>query len=192
MRKRAYNDHVTQHSSTHWELLTGWVDPVIDDAPGEDQEFRSDGDIIGDVLGSARRRELSSSTSTSRTIPFEHQWEPDVGAFRPGQVCLLHCSLCTYNQPSVSKPSTFRQAAQSHSDWVNDILLCNQNQTRLYHLLLLIFLRLSLMCLEQSYPPRLTVLSRPGAPTRHPYLTLSPLVPTLTTSDVSLTGNAQV
>lgn len=28
----------------------------------------------------------------------------------------------------------FRQAAQIHSDWVNDILLCRQNQMRLYHL----------------------------------------------------------
>jgi hypothetical protein len=36
--------------------------------------------------------------------------------------------------PSISQPSTFRQAAQIHSDWVNDILLCNQNQMRLYRL----------------------------------------------------------
>jgi hypothetical protein len=38
------------------------------------------------------------------------------------------------NWPSISQPSTFRQAAQIHSDWVNDILLCNQNQMRLYRL----------------------------------------------------------
>jgi hypothetical protein len=43
--------------------------------------------------------------------------------------------LCLLIQPSVSKPSTFRQAAQVHSDWVSDILLCNQNQMRLCHLL---------------------------------------------------------
>jgi len=30
--------------------------------------------------------------------------------------------------------STFRQAAQVHSDWVNDIVLCNQDQMRLYRL----------------------------------------------------------
>ena len=95
MRKRAYNDHVTRHSSTRWELLTGWVDPVVDDVPGEDQEIRSDGDIIGDVRGSARRRRLSDSTATSGSIPFEHQWERDVDAFRPGQACLLRFSdLC--------------------------------------------------------------------------------------------------
>ncbi|KAF8493727.1 WD40 repeat-like protein [Russula emetica] len=110
MRERVYNDHVTRHSSSRWELLTGWVDPVVDDVPSEDQELRSDGDILGDVRGSSRRRRMSGAAATSGCVPFEHQWEPDVDAFRPGQ------------------PSTFRQAAQIHSDWVNDILLCNQNQ----------------------------------------------------------------
>jgi WD repeat-containing protein 48 len=92
MRKRAYNDHVIRHSSTHWELLTGWVDPVVDDAPGEDQEIPSDGDIIGDVRGSARRRRPSGATATSGSIPFERQWERDIDAFRPGQVRLFHLS----------------------------------------------------------------------------------------------------
>lgn len=89
MKKRAYSDHVTRHSSTRWELLTGWVDPVIDESPGDDQDIRSDGDIIGDVRGSARRRRLSNAAATSGSIPFEHQWERDVDAFRPGQVRLL-------------------------------------------------------------------------------------------------------
>lgn len=48
-----------------------------------------------------------------------------------------------------------------------------------------------LISFDQSYPPRQTVLSKPGVPTRRPYPTPSPSVPTLTTSDVSATGNAQ-
>ncbi|KAH9958413.1 hypothetical protein BC827DRAFT_1219400 [Russula dissimulans] len=108
MRKSVRRDDVPRHSSNQWELVTGWVDPVTDDPPDEAEEMRSDGDILGEVKGSGRRRALSSATRG--TIPLEHQWEPDPDAFRPGQ------------------PSTFRQAAQIHSDWVNDILLCNQNQ----------------------------------------------------------------
>jgi WD repeat-containing protein 48 len=78
---------------------------------------------------------MSGAAATSGCIPFEHEWEPDIYAFRPGQVRLPLCTLCLLDQLSVSKPSTFRQAAQVHSDWVNDILLCNQNQMRLCHLL---------------------------------------------------------
>ena len=135
MRRRDHNDRVTQNSSSRWELLTGWVDPIVDDIPGEDQELRSDGDILGEVRGSSRRRAMSGAAATGGSIPFEHEWEPDVDAFRPGQVRPPSCTLCLLNQFSLSKPSTFRQAAQIHSDWVNDILLCNQNQTRPCHLL---------------------------------------------------------
>ncbi len=98
--------------------------------------------------------------------------------------------ICLIYVNHLSKPSTFRQAVQIHSDWVNDILLCNQNQTRLCRLLPpKVVTDLSL---EQSYLRRPTVLSRPGVPTRHPYLTPLLSVPTLTTSDVSPTGNTQV
>ncbi len=90
MRKRDFNGYVTRNSSSRWELLTGWVDPVVDDAPDEDHELRSDGDIIGDVRGSSRRRRLSGAEGISGpgSIPFEHQWEPDADVFRPGQVRL--------------------------------------------------------------------------------------------------------
>ena len=72
--------------------------------------MRSDGDILGDVKGSARRHKLSSATATSRSIPFEpfeHMWEPepdaDADAFRPGQV--RHHNLpdiCPLTWPFVS------------------------------------------------------------------------------------------
>ncbi|KAI0279787.1 hypothetical protein BC826DRAFT_1112652 [Russula brevipes] len=48
------------------------------DAPDEDGDMHSDGDIIGDVKGSARWRKLSSVTAHPGSIPFECQWEPDV------------------------------------------------------------------------------------------------------------------
>ncbi|KAI9461530.1 hypothetical protein F5148DRAFT_1214939 [Russula earlei] len=110
IRRRPRIDEGMRQSGTRWELVTGWVDPVTDDPPDEDEEIRSDGDILGDVKGSSRRRALSSATATSGSTAMEYQWEPDVDSFRPGQ------------------PSTFRQAAQIHSDWVNDILLCLQDQ----------------------------------------------------------------
>ena len=87
MRKRIRSIDVPRHNSTRWELVTGWIDPVTDDLPEEDDDMRSDGDIIGDVRGSARRRKLSSATASSGSIPSEYMWEPDVDAFRPGQVC---------------------------------------------------------------------------------------------------------
>ncbi|KAH9172516.1 hypothetical protein EDB89DRAFT_2229318 [Lactarius sanguifluus] len=111
MRQRVRKRDVSRRRSTRWELITGWGDEVVDDALDEDKDLRSDGDILGEVKGSSRRRGLSSTAASPGFIPFEHQWEGDIDAFRPG------------------RPSTFRQAAQIHSDWVNDILLCNQNKT---------------------------------------------------------------
>ncbi|KAH8995974.1 WD40 repeat-like protein [Lactarius akahatsu] len=111
MRQRVRKRDVSRRRSTRWELITGWGDEVVDDTLDEDKDLRSDGDILGEVKGSSRRRGLSSTATSPGFIPFEHQWEGDIDAFRPG------------------RPSTFRQAAQIHSDWVNDILLCNQNKT---------------------------------------------------------------
>ena len=107
MRKRVHNHHIARHSSSRWELLTGWVDPVVDDVPDEDQELRSDGDILGDVRGSSRRRRMSGA-GTSGCIPFEHQWEPDVDAFRPGQVRFALCALFSTNPLFSSLPLSVR------------------------------------------------------------------------------------
>jgi len=63
MRKRTRNGDVPRQGSTRWELVTGWINPVIDDLPDEDEDMRSDGDILGDARGSARRRKLSSATA---------------------------------------------------------------------------------------------------------------------------------
>jgi WD40 repeat protein len=63
---------------------------------------------------------------------------------------------------------------------------------RLYHPLPVVFPNSLLTYVEQLCRLPLTVLSRPGVPTRHRYLTRSPSVHTPTTSDVSPTGNVQV
>ncbi|KAI0052794.1 WD40 repeat-like protein [Auriscalpium vulgare] len=92
-----------------WEFLTGWGDDIVDDDHDEDEVLPSDGDILGEVKGSARRRRRSNTADGS--IPFGERWETDVDAFIPGHA------------------SSFRQSAQIHADWVNDLLLCNLNQT---------------------------------------------------------------
>ncbi|KIY47740.1 WD40 repeat-like protein, partial [Fistulina hepatica ATCC 64428] len=94
---------------SRWEHMTGWADDVVDDDPSDGEDhYVSDGDVLGDVILSARKRRPRDS---NREIPYERQWELDTEAFVPGQ------------------PSQFRQSAQLHSDWVNDIVLCNNNQT---------------------------------------------------------------
>ncbi|KAI0321741.1 hypothetical protein OF83DRAFT_1161620 [Amylostereum chailletii] len=95
-------------SSTRWEYMTGWGDDIIEEEM-EEEDILSDGDILGDVKGSARRRR--PSVSSNGAISYEGQWLTDLDAFRPGS------------------SSRFRQSTQVHTDWVNDILLCNNNQT---------------------------------------------------------------
>jgi WD repeat-containing protein 48 len=112
MRKRTRTGDVPRSSSTHWELVTGWIDPVTEDLPEEDEDMRSDGDILGEVRGSARRRKLSSATATSGSIPLEHIWESDLDAFRPGQVrpyflpgfIPSHLALCLLSLPPSARP----------------------------------------------------------------------------------------
>ncbi len=88
MRQRAPQPDTPRHSSTHWELMTGWGDEIADDTLDEDKVLPSDGDILGEVKGSSRRRGLSSAAASPGFIPFERQWEGDVDAFRPGRVRL--------------------------------------------------------------------------------------------------------
>ncbi|KAF5378167.1 hypothetical protein D9615_007561 [Tricholomella constricta] len=94
-----------RRTDLRWETLTGWVDDSIDEETEDgDDRLQSDGDILGEVT---RRRQTKESSSS----PYENQWETDIGAFKPG------------------KRSEFRQCAQIDSDWINDMLLCNHNQT---------------------------------------------------------------
>lgn len=78
----------SQMSVGHWERMTGWGDDVIDEELEEGEDGpRSDGDILGEVKGSGRRRRRS--VNTDAPIPFEHQWETDLDAFEPGKVRLV-------------------------------------------------------------------------------------------------------
>ncbi|KAJ7694914.1 hypothetical protein B0H14DRAFT_3043239 [Mycena olivaceomarginata] len=91
-----------------WESLTGWADDAIDEEAEEPEErSTSDGDILGDVAALSARRRRPSGT---HELPYEDRWELDPDA--------------------THRPSSFRQCVQTHTDWVNDILLCNYNQTR--------------------------------------------------------------
>ncbi|KAI0919919.1 hypothetical protein AcV5_001861 [Taiwanofungus camphoratus] len=112
--KRRVHRYGVPHSggdARRWEIMTNWADDIIEEEADENEEVRSDGDVLGEVTGKVRRK----AASVRQAIPFEEQWETDLEAFE----------TCKTNSPSTQ----FRQSAQMHSDWVNDILLCNHNQT---------------------------------------------------------------
>ncbi|KAI0707436.1 hypothetical protein C8T65DRAFT_740369 [Cerioporus squamosus] len=110
MKRRAQRYGVTGRSLRRWEVMTNWADDVIEEEAEEGDEYRSDGDVLGEVTGKARRR-----IPQDNAIPYEEQWETDIDAY---QALKAH------------PPTTnFRQAVQMHPDWINDILLCNYNQT---------------------------------------------------------------
>lgn len=94
------------------------------DDSGEDE--RRDGDILGDVKESGGRKRRNSIYDD---IPYERQWEldPETPAFnvvRPVSV-----PVTTFLFQPGTQHAQFRQSAQTHTDWINDILLCNYNQT---------------------------------------------------------------
>ena len=79
----------SRRSYGRWEIMTGWADHRIDEE-GEDADDhlkQSDGDILGDVTASTRKRQRAKLNS----IPYENQWETDLVAFRPGKVKYPSC-----------------------------------------------------------------------------------------------------
>ncbi|KAF9035234.1 hypothetical protein BJ165DRAFT_1355739 [Panaeolus papilionaceus] len=105
MRKRK---ELEQAPKGRWEVLTGWGDEGLDDdADDVDENPLSDGDVLGDVT----RNRRVHARSRSGEYPLELEWETDMDMFQPGT------------------SANFRQCTQAHTDWVNDILLCNYNQT---------------------------------------------------------------
>ncbi|KAJ6581489.1 hypothetical protein B0H19DRAFT_1115437 [Mycena capillaripes] len=105
LRPRAPSDAPLRRG--RWETLTGWADDAIDEEAEEaDERPTSDGDILGDVTALSARRRRPSAV---RDLPHEEQWE--------------------MNPDASPRASSFRQCVQTHTDWVNDILLCNYNQT---------------------------------------------------------------
>lgn len=91
MKKRKLKAETEQmRRDGRWEIMTGWADDAIDEEAedGEDR-LQSDGDILGEVTANASRRRKTDS----KTIPYEHQWETDLGAFKSGKVGLLFLSI---------------------------------------------------------------------------------------------------
>ena len=72
-----------------WDLLTGWGDDVIDEDVEEEDEIRSDGDILGDVKGSGKRRRPSVSDAQGAAdarAAAELNWEIDPARWQDGKV----------------------------------------------------------------------------------------------------------
>lgn len=75
-----------RRSHGRWEIMTGWADDRIDEEGEDADDFKqSDGDILGDVTGSTRKRQRAKTNS----IAYEDQWETDLTAFKPGKVKYL-------------------------------------------------------------------------------------------------------
>ena len=67
-----------------WEVMTNWADDVIEEEAEEADGYRSDGDVLGEVTGKARRR-----IPTDYAIPYEEQWETDMDAYQALKVRTL-------------------------------------------------------------------------------------------------------
>ncbi|KAG0697829.1 hypothetical protein DFH29DRAFT_811144 [Suillus ampliporus] len=105
--KRRHDGRHRRGRLDRWEMLTGMGDETL--AEEAEEEERRDGDVLGDVKEGGGRRRRGSATD--QLLPYELQWQLDADALTAGS------------------PSSFRQCAQTHTDWVNDLLLCNYNQT---------------------------------------------------------------
>ncbi|QRV93413.1 WD repeat-containing protein [Ceratobasidium sp. AG-Ba] len=87
----------------HWEALTGWDDSEdSDEDDGED-----DGDGLDGILRPPRQKKARPPVDEAGW-PYERRWEAASDELKPAQ---------------------FRQSVQLHTDWINDIVLCNMNRT---------------------------------------------------------------
>lgn len=77
-----------KRTDARWEIMTGWADEVTDDETEDDDKLQSDGDILGDVTSSSKRRK-----SNPTSIPYENQWETDLAVYKPGRVSALFSGL---------------------------------------------------------------------------------------------------
>lgn len=85
MKRRAERygvcDNELRRSVGRWEIMTGWADDILEEE-GEEDEGRSDGDILGDVQENGVKRRRKPDTE----IPYEEQWETDLDTFQSGKV----------------------------------------------------------------------------------------------------------
>jgi WD repeat-containing protein 48 len=88
----------------HWEALTGW-DEAEDDSDEDDE------DVLDGIARPARPKRSRPPVDESGWA-YEDRWEVAGDDLKPAQ---------------------FRQSVQLHTDWINDIVLCNMNQTGASH-----------------------------------------------------------
>ena len=62
--------------------MTNWADDVIEEEAEEGDEYRSDGDVLGEVTGKTRRK-----IPNDDSIPYEEQWQTDMDAYQALKVC---------------------------------------------------------------------------------------------------------
>jgi len=67
--------------------MTNWADDIIEEET-DDEEIRSDGDVLGEVTGKAKKK----VASVQRDIPVEEQWEIDAEVLETRKVCSSPCS----------------------------------------------------------------------------------------------------
>lgn len=84
MRSRPRRPPVVSHYS-RWEYMTGWGDE-LEEEDAEHSAAPSDGDILGDVKGSAKRRRGSTPGSPAAS---DETWELDTDAFVHGTVSIV-------------------------------------------------------------------------------------------------------
>ncbi|KAG8931408.1 hypothetical protein FRC01_001355 [Tulasnella sp. 417] len=104
-RKHSYGYVQGDRSKYHWETITGWDDDTEED--DSDEEWN-------DV----------SNPAAEETIPYEDRWEPDYESLETSESVALLSKLTYF-----VKAGKFRQCVQAHTDWINDVVLCNYNQT---------------------------------------------------------------
>jgi len=84
MKKRKASDGHFQPRRGRWEVLTGWGEDFIEEEAEDDEHPISDGDILGDVVDTLRKRRRVANVTGQ--IPQERQWETDLSLFEPGVV----------------------------------------------------------------------------------------------------------
>lgn len=96
-----------------WERLeegAAWDEEEDEEDEDEIEEERDD--LFNEEDDSSQGTEGENANTAS--IPFEQRWQVDPSSLDSGK------SL---------PPTVFRQSVQTHTDWVNDLVLCNMNQT---------------------------------------------------------------
>ena len=79
-RRKAVDSAPSRSRQRSWELMTGWDDDVDEEADDADDRLVSDGDVLGDVTASLKKRRRADQ------LPHEREWETDLASFQLGTV----------------------------------------------------------------------------------------------------------